>query len=120
MKLLLNMNVPLKYSALLAEKGINSIRWSDVGSPDSKDSEIMSYARNNNLIVLTYDLDFSAILSTTHEQKPSIIQIRVSAKHANKAVDLIASSLMQNKADLENGAIISIDIHKARLRLLPL
>ena len=120
MKLLLDMNVPLTFSSLLTDKGIDSIKWSDIGLPNAKDNEIMSYARDNNLIVLTYDLDFSAILSTTHDLKPSIIQIRVSAKHANKAVDLIASSLIQNKVELENGAIISIDIHKARLRLLPL
>jgi len=120
MKLLLDMNVPLRYSSLLMNKGIDSIRWSDVGSRDAKDTEIMSYARDNNLIVLTYDLDFSAILSTTHDLKPSIIQVRVSAKHADKAVNLINAALSQNKSDLEKGAIISIDINKARLRLLPL
>jgi len=120
MKLLLDMNVPLKYSTLLASKGIDSIRWSDVGSPNAKDVEIMSYARDNDLIVLTYDLDFSAILSSTHDLKPSIIQIRVSSFHAEKAVSLIATALVQNKDDIVKGAIISVDLHKARLRLLPL
>ena len=120
MKLLLDMNVPLMFSTLFTNKGIDTIRWSDIGLPNAKDNEIMSYARDNNLIVLTYDLDFSAILSTTHDLKPSIIQIRVSAKHADKAVNLIKAALSNNKSDLEKGAIISIDINKARLRLLPL
>ena len=120
MKLLLDMNVPLKYTALLSNKGIDVVRWSDIGLPNAKDAEIMSFARYNDLIILTYDLDFSAILSTTHESKPSIIQVRVSVKDAEKAVNLIAAALVQNKADLEKGAIISLDIKKARLRLLPL
>ncbi len=50
MKLFLDMNVPLRYGVLLTNKGINSIRWSDVGKPDAKDIEIMSYARDNDLL----------------------------------------------------------------------
>jgi len=120
MKLLIDMNVPFKYSKLLAKKEIESTRWSDVGLPNASDFEIMSYARDNDFIVLTYDLDFSTILATTCEQKPSIIQIRTSVINAEKAVDLIETTLLQNKKELENGAILSIDLHKARLRILPL
>ena len=66
------MNIPLKYAELLAEKGVESLRWSDVGTANAADTEIMAYARSNDYIVLTYDLDFSTILSVTHELKPSI------------------------------------------------
>ena len=72
------------------------------------------------MIVLTYDLDFSAILSVTHDSKPSIIQIRASIKSAEHAVDLIFNALLQNYNELEKGAILSIDTRKSRLRLLPL
>ena len=78
MKILLDMNIPLKYAALLANKDIETLRWSDIGATNAADEEIMAYARDNNLIVLTYDLDFSTILSVTHEQKPSVVQIRAS------------------------------------------
>ena len=120
MKLLLDMNIPLRYKTLLANKGIESLRWSDVGSPSATDVEIMTYARENNLIVLTYDLDFSAMLAATHELKPSIAQIRASVNFAEKAVDLIAVALLKNVEELEKGAILSIDLQKSRLRLLPL
>jgi len=120
MKLLIDMNIPLKYSYLLIEKGIKSLRWSDVGAPDASDEEIMDYAREYDLIVITCDLDFSAILSATHERKPSVAQIRASLIHAEHAVDLIASALKNNSDELEKGAILSIDLKKARLRLLPL
>ena len=120
MKVLLDMNIPLKYEALLAERGIIPLRWSDVGSPSAADTEIMAYARENNYIVLTYDLDFSTILSVTRELKPSVAQIRASIFHAEQAVDLITTALFQNSAEMEKGAILSIDLKKARLRLLPL
>jgi len=120
MKILLDMNIPLKYVALLEKRGFAPLCWSDVGAPSATDAEIMAYARNNNYIVLTYDLDFSTILSVTHELKPSVAQIRASAIHAERAVDLIANALIQNAEEMEKGAILSIDLKKARLRLLPL
>jgi len=120
MKILLDMNIPFKYAALLAKKGLEVMRWPDVGAPDAADLEIMAYARNNDFIVLTCDLDFSAILSITHELKPSVAQIRASVHHAEQAVDLIASALFRYADDLKKGAILSINLKKARLRLLPL
>ena len=120
MKVLLDMNIPLKYAALLEKRGIEAIRWSDVGAPVAADEEIMAYARDNDFIVLTCDLDFSAILSATREMKPSVAQIRASVLHAEQAVDLVAAALLENAEDLRKGAILSIDIKKARLRLLPL
>jgi len=120
MKILLDMNIPLRYSKLLTDKNIDSVRWSDVGVCNAEDHEIMSYARNNEYIVLTCDLDFSAILSATHEQKPSIVQIRASVIHAERAIDLITTAIRKNAGDLEKGAILSIDLKKARLRILPL
>ena len=100
MKILIDMNIPFKYTALLTERGVECIRWSDVGLPNASDAEIMEYARNNDFIVLTFDLDFSAILSTTHELKPSVAQIRASILHAEEAADLISTALLRNTDDL--------------------
>jgi len=36
----------------------------------------MAYAKDLDWVVLTYDLDFSAILAATQGQKPSVVQIR--------------------------------------------
>ena len=120
MKILLDMNIPLKYSTLLAERGIEVLRWADVGVPNASDVEIMAYARENDFIVLTCDLDFGTILSVTHDLKPSVTQVRASVIHAVRAVDLISTALMQYTDELGKGAILSIDIKSARLRLLPL
>ena len=114
------MNIPMKYSKLLTDKGVDAIRWSDVGACNADDFEIMSYAQKNDYIVLTSDLDFGAILSTTHELKPSIVQIRASVIHAERAIDLIITAIQNNAEDLKKGAILSINLKKARLRILPL
>jgi predicted nuclease of predicted toxin-antitoxin system len=60
------------------------------------------------------------MLSITHDSKPSIVHIRASVLYAEQFADFIADSLFQNADELEKGAILSIDVRKARLRLLPL
>ena len=120
MKLLLDMNLPPKLAAILTEKGVLSVHWYMIGLPDAPDAEIMTYAKDDDFIVVTHDLDFSAILSVTHGQKPSVIQIRVQNINAEHISDLIKIAVLQNIDDIEQGAILSIDANKARLRLLPL
>ncbi|MCL2199810.1 MAG: DUF5615 family PIN-like protein [Defluviitaleaceae bacterium] len=119
MKILLDMNIPLKYVDLLRDKGVECARWSDIGSANAADPEIMSYARNNDFIVMTCDLDFSTILSVTHELKPSIVQIRGAILNASTYVDVIVSALLQYEKNLKKGAILTISDKRARLRLLP-
>lgn len=120
MKVLLDMNIPFIYASLLTNKGIDSLRWSDVGAPNATDLEIMAYARANRYIVLTFDLDFGTILSMTHELKPSVAQIRASVIDAEQAVDLVSVAILRYADELERGAILSIDLKKTRLRLLPI
>ena len=120
MKILLDMNIPYTYAALLTERGIENIRWSDIGAPSAEDVEIIDYAQENDLTVLTFDLDFSAILSATHMQKPSIVQIRASVIYAEDAVDLVAAALRRYNDELKTGAILSINIKNARVRILPI
>jgi predicted nuclease of predicted toxin-antitoxin system len=120
MKLLLDMNLSPALAELLLGKGIDAVHWYAIGKHDADDSEIMAYARNNGYIVLTCDLDFSAILSASHGSKPSVVQLRKNLIQAEQVVDLLTDVLLQNAEDLMKGAILSIDIKKARLRLLPL
>ena len=120
MKLLLDMNLPPQLADILTYKGLTSVHWYTIGAPDAADSEIISYAKNNDYIVLTHDLDFSTILSVTHGQKPSVVQIRVYAHNAEQLADMIFVAVMQHVDEIKQGAILSLDANKARLRVLPL
>ena len=76
MTLLLDMNISPKLVALLHSYGVDAVHWSSIGKADASDAQIVSYANQNEYIVVTYDLDFSTILSITHAKKPSVIQVR--------------------------------------------
>ena len=61
---------------LSRKSGWEAVRWSAVGQPTARDSEITTFAAVDDYVVLTHDLDLSAILARTHRKKPSVIQIR--------------------------------------------
>ena len=51
-------------------RGPRSGSRSTVGKADATDSEIMAFAAANDYVVLTNDLDFAAILASTHHKSP--------------------------------------------------
>ena len=80
----------------------------------------MAFAKVNDFVVLTHDLDFSAILAATRGDKPSVVQIRSSDVSPNGIGTLVIAALDQMAAKLEEGALLSIDTKSSRLRILPL
>ena len=76
MKLLVDMNLSPSWIKLLSDADVQAVHWSVIGKNNAPDSEIMAYAAGNDYVVLTHDLDFSAILAVTHGEKPSVVQIR--------------------------------------------
>ncbi|HEX4320492.1 MAG TPA: DUF5615 family PIN-like protein [Acidobacteriaceae bacterium] len=104
----------------LTSAGLEAVHWSAVGRYDAPDPEIMAYSRIHDYVVLTHDLDFSAILAATQGEKPSVVQIRGD----NVSVEAIGSSVIaalhQMAPELENGALLTVDINRTRLRVLPL
>ena len=84
------------------------------------DSEIMTYASVNDYVVLTHDLDFSAILAATHGKKPSVVQIRADDVSPDVIGLQVIVALRQMATELENGALLTVEPSRTRMRLLPL
>jgi predicted nuclease of predicted toxin-antitoxin system len=120
MRLLVDMNLSPRWVSVLAEAGIEVVHWSLLGAKNAPDSEIMAYARANDYIVLTHDLDFSAILAATHGEKPSVVQIRSEDVSPDAIGKHVIAALRQMATELADGALLTIDPNRPRLRLLPL
>ncbi len=120
MRLLVDMNLSPDWVDLFAGAGIEAAHWSNVGPANAPDAEIMTYAKANGYVVLTHDLDFSAILAATHGDKPSVAQIRADDLSLGAIGKPVVAALLQATADLEKGALLTIDPKRVRLRLLPL
>ena len=80
----------------------------------------MAYAAANDYVVLTHDLDFSAILAATHGEKPSVVQIRAEDVNPDRIGAQVAAALRQMESELQEGALLTVDPNRTRLRLLPL
>jgi predicted nuclease of predicted toxin-antitoxin system len=94
--------------------------WSTVGKVTAPDSEVMTCAATNDYVVLTHDLDFSAILAATHGEKPSVVQIRDTEVSPAVIGPIVIAALRHTEFDLEAGALVTVDSGRIRVRLLQL
>src|SRR6202035_4730606 len=107
MKLLVDMNLSPRWIHFLAASQIEAIHWSTVGQVKATDTEIMAYARDHGYVVLTHDLDFSAILAATGGIKPSVVQIRSDELNPQAIGAQVVSAVKQLEVQLESGALVS-------------
>jgi predicted nuclease of predicted toxin-antitoxin system len=120
MKVLVDMNLSPRLATLLSDAGFESVHWSQVGLATDPDLAIMVHAKLHDFVVLTHDLDFGAILAATNADKPSVVQIRASDLKPEALVGPVTIGLRQCEVALTDGALLTIDVVRLRLRLLPL
>ena len=113
------MNLSPRWVQALADAGIEATHWSTLGANNAPDVEIMAYAKANDFVVLTHDLDFGAILAATQGDKPSVVQIRAEDVSPGLIAGRVIAGLRQMAAELEEGALLTVDPTRTRLRLLP-
>lgn len=114
------MNLAPRWVAFLRSRGIESLHWSAVGEPGPTDAEIMSWARDRGCVVFTHDLDFSALLARTQRSGPSVLQLRTQDVRPEAIGEHVVRVIRRHKEALELGAIVSVDMSAARVRVLPL
>ena len=120
MKILLDMNLSPAWVPILEEEGHIASHWSTLGLLNASDREILSWAKENGYVLFTHDLDFGAILAATEAEGPSVIQIRAQDISPAHATHLLLIILDQFSKSLLQGALISVDEERSRVRLLPI
>ncbi len=120
MKILIDMNLSPRWANLLTDAGFMAAHWSTLGAANAPDVEIAVFARINDYVVLTHDLDFGAILAATQGDKPSVVQIRSEDLSPEVIGKPVINALRQMTAELDEGALLTIDPSRTRVRLLPL
>jgi predicted nuclease of predicted toxin-antitoxin system len=114
------MNLSPSWVSFLAEAGFETVHWSEVGPGNASDLELMRWAVLHDYIVLTADLDFGAILAVTQAGRPSVVQVRSDVLTTRAIGAAVIAALRQSHQELIEGALISVDPARARLRILPL
>lgn len=120
MKLLIDMNLAPAWAEIFQQAGHEAFHWSTIGAPNAPDTEVFAYAYRHDCIIFTHDLDFGAILAATGHTQPSVIQVRTQDVTPGHLKNLVLTALRQFEEALSQGALITIDEDKLRVRILPL
>ncbi len=120
MRFVVDMNLSPAWVAFLRQAGFEAVHWSKVGEREASDRQLMQWAEENGHLVITNDLDFSAILAATQRRRPSVVQIRSDLLTPMAIGGMVLRAIEQTREELAAGALISIDAQRARLRVLPL
>jgi predicted nuclease of predicted toxin-antitoxin system len=120
MKLLVDVNISPDICALLSTADTTAIHWSTLGDPKARDEELMQYAKDHGFVIVTHDLDFSALLAAGRGIGPSVIQVRFQDVLSPAFIDLLREMIERFRAELESGAIVTVDPERAKVRVLPI
>jgi len=74
----------------------------------------------NEFVVFTNDLDFGALLALSQKAKPSVIQVRTKDVLPEAIAHIVLALLQRFSPELKDGAIVTVDAAKPRVRILPL
>lgn len=120
MKILIDMNLSPDWVAVFAKHQISAVHWSTIGNPRAEDKLLMEWARANEYILFTHDLDFGALLALTQAESPSVIQVRTQDVTPSHLEIAVLGVLLANQSALEGGALVVLDEARSRVRILPL
>lgn len=103
----------------LKNKGYDIIRITDKLPATASDKEIVQLARKEKFVIITHDLDFSAIIAQSGLNSPSVISLRVANAKPNIITQLLITILPLLEANIAEGAIVSVDEKEYRIKKLP-
>lgn len=110
---------PLTVTALQPQN-YDVVRVTDVLPATATDAEILNFARMEARIVLTQDLDFSALVALGGYSRPSLITLRLSSAQPQFVSQKLLEVLPQLEQALTDGVAVTIADDSVRVRPLPI
>ncbi len=120
MKLLLDQGLPRSAAALLTAAGIDTVHVGDLGLSTAEDAAILQAGLEANRTVVTLDADFHALLAMSGAIAPSVIRIRIEGLRGEALTELLLAVIAQCTSDIEQGAAVTVQSGRIRIRHLPL
>ena len=120
MKIVIDMNLSPDWVPLFRQHHFDAAHWSSIGAGTAADTEILQWARENESVVFTHDLDFGILLALTRAGSPSVIQARTQDVSPAYLGPKVLSVLHNHREALLRGALVTIDDGRSRVRILPI
>ena len=120
LRFLADMNLsPLTVEAL-REEGYEIIRVSELLPVYAPDVEILELARQQGRVVITQDLDFSALLALGGYDRPSLITLRLTNTTPSVVTERLRQILPRIESFLSEGHAVTVDDTSIRVRKVPI
>ena len=120
MRFLADMAVSLSTVAWLRDQGYDVTHLREEGLQRAEDADILEKARTEERVLLTLDLDFGYLMAISGQNLPSIIIFRLGNESAEIVTQRLADTLDVCVSDLEQGAVVTVNEDKIRVRHLPI
>jgi predicted nuclease of predicted toxin-antitoxin system len=120
MKLLLDQGLPRTAAELLRSAGFDIVHVGDIGYATADDVAILQLAVAEQRTIVTLDADFHTLLALSAAPAPSVIRIRVEGLRAAAVAALIQAVVAQCEQELMQGAVVTVQEGRLRMRRLPL
>lgn len=121
MNLLVDANLSPSVAAQLRDVGYDAVHVADAGLATATDLDIVEYADDQDLVIVTVDTDFPMLLALRRTATPSVVLLRgVNELAPDDHATLLTANLPTVLDDLETGAIVSLGPDHLRVRSLPL
>lgn len=120
LRFLADMNISPKTVEALCQRGWDMIRVSQVLPVNALDQEILEFARREDRIVVTQDLDFSALLALGGYDRPSLITLRLFVSDPETVTLRLLEAFPRIGQSLREGCAVTIEDVAMRVRRLPI
>ncbi|MEA5488054.1 MULTISPECIES: DUF5615 family PIN-like protein [Pseudanabaena] len=118
-RLLADVHISPKTVGDLQKQGYEIVRSSEFLPANAPDINILEFARTENWVVLTQDLDFSMLVALSRYSQPSLITLRLSSAKPDIVTKKLLDVLPQIEEALQEGSAITIQDDSIRIRKLP-
>lgn len=105
----------------LRQAGQDAVHVRDYRMESSPDPQVLARAASEKRVLVSADTDFSAILATSREVKPSLILFRGASQRRPEAqAEILLGNLAQILDPLGRGCIVVFKENRIRVRMLPI
>lgn len=120
MRFLCDMGVSTSVTTWLREGGHDATHLRDEGLQRLPNGEIFAKAHAEKRVVLTFDLDFAEIAAAAGQTLPSVVVFRLHNARSPFVISRLERVLDESSDALEEGAIITVEDFRHRVRRLPI
>jgi len=117
---LFDQGLPRSSAVILRASGMHAVHVGELGMAMASDLQILDYARQHGLVVVTLDADFHAKLASTNAASPSVVRIRQQGLRAKETAEIVIAVLTSFRDAIEAGAVASVSGGLVRLKRLPI